>query len=403
MKSYITRREIREINRKLFAHDIISSDYSESYIDEIISGIIQRYNPEDKIASVPTVLHLDKTSIHDKLLDKLSILNKDSVIIEINNSILAEHHLADIVRELSKQEYKLIISINKSDTIFSLLNSFANYISFDIEDLPDVILSRSSDVDSSIERIAYNVNTPEDYALAESVGIKIYSGDYVGETKKVELETNDHSKVNFIEIISLINNDNSSVKDISKIIGRDSLMSAQIIRLSNSSYFGNLGKRIDSIEMAITRIGLKNLKSWIFLIQFNNGDAPEDLLQTSYHRAVFCERLMKTYRNKELSTGDAYLIGLFSTVDVLTGKSMEDEIPRLNLSMIIEDALVYREGLGGTLLNLVKAYDEANFRRIEKYSEQFKADNNTLNKLYFESLDEVTKLWRSMTELGDVR
>ena len=47
MKSYITRREIREINRKLFAHDIISSDYSESAIDEIISGIIQRYNPED--------------------------------------------------------------------------------------------------------------------------------------------------------------------------------------------------------------------------------------------------------------------------------------------------------------------------------------------------------------------
>ena len=379
MKTYITRKEVREINKKLFAHDIIYTGTDDSTIDEIIGGIIQRYNPEDTMCNVPTIIELKADNIDSSILDKILIMHNESVIIEVNNDIFADKNKSDIIRELKKHNYAIAVTLNKDDQVFSLVNPYASFIKFDINKIPDKLASGEAEISSDIDRIAFNVNSAEDYAIAEASGIKLYEGDYISTRKQIELETNDHSKVNFIEIISLANSPNANISDIAKVIARDTLMSAQIIRLSNSSYFGNMGKRIDSIDKAVVRIGIKNLKSWIFLIQFSSGDVDEDLLQTSYHRAVFCEKIMKNYKNKELSANDAYLIGLFSIIDIMTGKSMEDEIPKLNLSLVIEDALVYREGIGGSLLNLVKAYDEAGdigegiHKRFLVYGEKFTA------------------------------
>ena len=57
-------------------------------------------------------------------------------------------------------------------------------------------------------------------------------------------------------------------------------MTAQVIRLSNSAYYG-ARYRITSIDDAIVRIGLSNLKRWVFLLQFSKNDnVPEELLQT---------------------------------------------------------------------------------------------------------------------------
>ena len=105
------------------------------------------------------------------------------------------------------------------------------------------------------------------------------------------------------------------------------------------------------------------------------------------------------HRN-DIKENDAYLIGLFSTLDILTGRPMDLELSSMNLNEVIEEALVYRDGIGGTLLNLVKSYEEVNWKRVDKYIDTFKINKDKIFKMYFESLDEVTKLWNSLTELG---
>ena len=399
MESYIVRQQVREINRKLFANDLIYSSTDIDTIDTVISRIITSYNPADELASIPTLLRLEDENLTNAIYDKITLLNIKSVIVQVNNRIFADPDKVQIVRKLKDANYKIMVEINKEDYIFTLAKIFADYIKFDIKNIPDKVATQQF----NCKKLAYNVNTPEDYVLAEAACIDLYEGTYISPTTEIEVEDTQHSKVNFIEIISTINRENCDIKDLANIIKRDSLMSAQLIRLSNSAYFAGI-KPIESISDAIVRVGLQNLKKWIFLLQFSrNNNVPEELLQTSYHRAVFCEIIIHEYKNnKEITSNDAYLIGLFSTLDILTGKSMNHQLTKMNLNDVVEDALIYRDGIGGTLLNLVRAYEEANWKKVDKYIKEFKLNKEKIFKIYFDSLEEVTKLWKNLTEFGGV-
>lgn len=399
MESYVTRQQVREINRKLYANDLIYSNTDKGTLETLISSIIQRYNPEDSMAGVPTILELKSDNLDKDTLDKILFLDTQSVIIQVNNEVLAIPEKVNIIKKIKEHGYKLAIEVNKDDKVFTLAKIFADIVKFDIQNIPESVLNGKNSF--TCKKLAYNVNSPEDYVIAESAHIDLYEGTYISPTTEIHIDNNEHSKVNFIEIIAMINKD-TDAKSLSNVISRDSLMAAQVIRLSNSVYYG-ARYRVESIESAVVRIGLNDLKRWIFLLQFNkNDDVPEELLQTSYHRAVFCERIIKESRVKDITPNDAYLIGLFSTLDVLTGKPMDNELASMNLNEVVEEALIYRDGIGGTLLNLIRAYEEVNWKRVDKYIKSFKVNKEKMFRLYFDSLDEVTKLWKSLTELGGI-
>lgn len=401
MESYVVRQQVREINRKLFANDMIYSDESKNTLEQLIANIVQKFNPEDEISSVPTIIEVKENNFDDKTLEKILLMNTESVLIQINSNLLAIPQKVAIIKQIKEAGYKLVVVLNKEDTVFTLAKIFADIVKFDIQGIPTGAFTGNGAF--LCKKLAYNVNTPEDYVLAEQTGVDYYEGTYISPASTVEVDNNEHSKVNFIEIIAKINDEKSEINDIAKVIARDSLMSAQIIRLSNSVYFGSR-YRIDSINDAVIRVGMNNLKRWIFLLEFNNNpNVPEELLQTSYHRAVFCERITKESKKAGITVNDAYMIGLFSTLDILTGRSMDIELSKMNLSEVIEDALIYRDGVGGTLLNLIRAYEDANWKRVDKYIADFNLSKDRIYELYYNSIDEVTKLWRSLTEHGDIK
>lgn len=401
MDSYVTRQQVRGINRKLFANDIIYSDSGVDTLQQLIASIVQRYDPDDEIAGVPFIIEIKENNLTEATFQNIMILNKDSVLIQINSTILAIPEKVDIIKKIKEAGYKVVVAINKEDKVFTLAKIFADIVKFDINSLPENVFNDRNAF--TCKKLASNVNTADDYVLAEKSGIDYYEGTYISHPSNVEIDRSDHLKVNFIEIIAKINEDTSDAHSIGKIIARDSLMSAQIIRLANSVYFGALN-RIKSIDDAVVRVGMNNLKKWILLLEFaNNQNVPEELLQTSYHRAVFCEQIVKESGIKGITIGDAYMIGLFSTLDILTGRSIDIELSKMNLSETVENALIYRDGIGGTLLNLIKAYEEANWKRVDKYIAELKINKSRIYDVYYRSTDEVARLWRSLTEHGEVK
>ena len=402
MGSYVTRQQVRGINRKLFANDIIYSDDGDvDTLQQLIASIVQRYDPDDEIAGVPFILEIKENNLTEATFQNIMILNKDSVLIQINSTILAIPEKVAIIKKIKEAGYKVVIAINKEDKVFTLAKIFADIVKFDINALPEKVFNDRNEF--TCKKLASNVNTADDYVLAEKSGIDYYEGTYISHPSNIEIDRSDHLKVNFIEIIAKINEDTSDAHSIGKIIARDSLMSAQIIRLANSVYFGALN-RIKSIDDAVVRVGMSNLKKWILLLEFaNNQNVPEELLQTSYHRAVFCEQIVKESGIKGITIGDAYMIGLFSTLDILTGRSIDIELSKMNLSETVENALIYSDGIGGTLLNLIKAYEEANCKRVDKYIAELKINKSRIYDVYYRSTDEVARLWRSLTEHGEVK
>jgi len=61
-------------------------------------------------------------------------------------------------------------------------------------------------------------------------------------------------------IIELVENPNSSAQDLNELIGRDPALSARILKVVNSAFYG-LPRQIGSINRAISMLGLNAVKN----------------------------------------------------------------------------------------------------------------------------------------------
>lgn len=397
MEKYVVKQQIRGINTKLFANDIVFNGNDKNVLISVISSIIQHYNPDDTLANVPTILDLKNDNITDEIVDKIRLLSTKSVLLQINNSIYADSSKVELIKKLKGYGYKIITIINKEDSIFTLSKILSDYIKLDINNIPDI-----SNTNFICKKIAYNVNSAEEYQLAESVGMEYYEGEYVSTSENIIITKYKYSNTNFMYLLKLIN-EKGAEEDIKRAITQDCLLSAQVIRLSNSPYYINENKHVDSIDDAIEKIGIDAIKKWLLLLQFSRSDStPEEMIQTSYHRAIFCKNLVKEAKTKNISKSEAYLVGLFSTLDILAGNTMSKELTGLNLGDTIENALIYRDGEGGKLLNFVKSYEEGNNKRIKEYADYFKLKIDEVDRIYIDSIKAVSNLWNSMSQYGGI-
>lgn len=400
MDAYITRQQIRAINKKLFAYDLIyNGDNNDNTVNYLITNIMLSDDATESMAGVPMLIEVGSESIKENL-DNIMLIAKDSIIIQINNLMLSKMECMNEIISLKSKGYKFTVIINDTDKDLSKAKIIADIMKFDINNIPQIIIDKREEL--KCQFLAYNVNEKENFVAAEDFRVDYYEGTYIAMAATVNIEDNSHSEVNFLEVMSLICKDEPNIGEISNVIRRDALLASQIVKLANSAYFAGRSKTED-VRSAVIRVGLNNLKRWIFIIQFSsNSDVPEDLLKCSYLRALLAEQLANKAKNIDIKADSAYMIGLFSTLNTLTGRTMESAVSSMKLEESVEEALIYREGVGGQLLNLITAYEEANWNRVDKYITTFGLNKEELFKLYFKGLEEVENLWSNMNKLGGV-
>lgn len=407
---FVVRKQVRELNKRTFANDMIyeSSDAESALVafNDIVSKIIQNYDAKDALAALPTIVEIKSDIIKESVVEKIRLLNPESVYIQVNNSVFADSKKVELIEEIKRMGYKLVIELNKDDEVFTLSQALADIIKFSINGVPTKIHEKN--IRFKCKKLATGIDSADLYSVAEAAGVDLYEGSYIGDVDELKIEASKHSNINFVEVLGAIHNEKSSIEDIAKVLERDSLLASQVIRLGNSAYFSTSTNRIESVKDAIVRIGLSNLKNWLFMLEFSRkSNVQEEVLQASYQRAIFCREVMSASRIKRsrgaISADDAYLIGLFSSLDVLCGQILEGILSSMNLKDDVRDGLLYREGLGGTLLNLSKAYDEADWGRVDKYIRDLGIKKDKLTDIYMKSLDEVGKVWNKLTEHGDIR
>jgi EAL and modified HD-GYP domain-containing signal transduction protein len=108
--------------------------------------------------------------------------------------------------------------------------------------------------------------------------------------------------------------------------------------------------------MAVALVGPRKLRSWATLLTLGRlSHCPREVLVTANIRAQMCETLAKSDRTAESESG--FTVGLFSVLDVLAGRPMEEILAELPLSEDVKAALLNREGSLGTTLQTVLDYE----------------------------------------------
>ena len=209
--------------------------------------------------------------------------------------------------------------------------------------------------------------------------------------------SSNYLKSNFFRLMVAITKDEPDVEEIEQIISIDATMTYALLRVANSLAYSSRNKTT-SVRQAITKMGLEQLKQWIYLLSVSNEEGEvdpffEEFLKLSFTRANLCSELVSYVRGLPISKNEAYLMGMFSTLEYLIDAPMEEILQEVPVTEEIKDALLKKEGACGMLYEMVLAYENADWDRVNELTEKLGVAANLLTTLYFKSMEAANRVW----------
>src|SRR3989344_1524721 len=237
----------------------------------------------------------------------------------------------------------------------------ADYIKLDLSVLaPDqlAVLISYAGRHCQAELIAEKVETAQQYDMVSSQGVQMFQGYWFARPALVEAKLLTPSQASIIELINQVRKQ-ASTDDIEETLKKDAGLAFNLMRLINSAGFG-LSREITSFRQAVMLMGLKKLFRWaaLLLTASRTGGTPSSVGQTAVVRGRLMELLaLETLPPEEAD--QAFVVGIFSLLDVMLSMPMESALGLLNVPEPVAAALLRREGFLGDLLTLAEACESS--------------------------------------------
>lgn len=313
---------------------------------------------------------------------------KSRIVLLIDNSVEPSEMYVKRLMELKKEGYKL--AIRKLQVMY--FESFRPILL-----LMDYIFLNPRKIDIEKATIYFTKMYPNVKLIAEGIqsvdefetlkargGYQYYEGEFYrlpvtkGVTEVAPL------KINYIGLLNMVNNPDYDLTDAAEIIGRDTALVIDLLKIVNKMARNS---EITSIKHAAAMLGQKELKKWITTAATRQlcQDKPNEITRLSLLRAKFAENLADTFDMK-LQSEELFLLGLFSVLDIIIDKPMEEALQVVNVSKAIREALLDHKGNLYKVLSFMNEYENANWQEVSRLIIVDELDMNSVYESYTSAL-----------------
>jgi len=167
------------------------------------------------------------------------------------------------------------------------------------------------------------------------------------------------SRKRLLALLGLLAQDADS-RELETLLKQDPALSFQLLKLVNSAAFAPNSNPIHNFGQAINLLGRRQLQRWLQLLLYarQQVDGPANaLLPLAALRAAQMEALCKLREGDRDEQDQAFLVGVFSLLDVLLAMPMTEIVSALNLDLDVVAALLDRTGDLGEMLALVEMHE----------------------------------------------
>lgn len=328
------------------------------------------------------------------------IFKKSELVIQIEDNVIIYPLAMKFVQKFANDGYKIAVNEFRFAPRYLALMDKIHYIKLNFSTTPLSTLSNIIELAHSMEKkcIATNINSEELYNCAINLRADALEGTFVAEKLSSNVHTSGYLQSNFFRLIVAVTKDEPDIEEIEQLVSQDASMVFGLLRMANSVYFSSK-HRSTTIHQAIMTLGLGQLRQWIYFLSASNAEneidpSCEEFLKLSFLRANFCSDLSDCTQNTlSISKGDAYLIGMFSTLGCLVDAPMEEILSEVPVADEVRDALLYQKGSAGKLFSLLLSYERADWERITTLADELHIPTNLLTSLYFDSVDRANMIW----------
>lgn len=355
--------------------------------------IIQNMGIESLSSDSDVFVTVSNMSIFSDLSEQCDAPHERLVLL-MDPSVKPEPMYIERLAELKNQGYKL--AMRKLQVA-----EFEAYR--EILKLTDYVFLNHKKIDISKAKIYFNklypqirlcavgVDNQEEFAaLKSSGGYQLYEGEFY----RIPLNSGEHEvtplKVNYIELLNTVNNENFELTQAADIIGRDTALTISLLRMVNNMA---INSEITSIRHATAMLGQKELKKWITTAVVGElcADKPNEVTRLSLLRARFAENLAGAF-GMAMQASELFLMGLFSVLDVILDKPMEEALSMVHVSKQIRDVLVENKGPLMKVYDFIQRYENADWQEVSRQMILENIDLDTLYDAYLQTLVWYRKL-----------
>lgn len=350
---------------------------------EIIDNVGVNTLSNDKELFIP----VNSISLFTDIASKCRAPHKRIVLL-MDNTLTPNEMNVKRIKELKEDGYKFAIEKLKVADFenYRPVLSLIDYIYLDYSKI-DISKARIyfSKLYPNIKLIAENIQTNEAFEMLKTQGgYHFYEGPFYripvtqGETDVAPL------KINYLSLINVVNHPDFDLTKAADIISRDTALVISLLEIVNRM---SKNSEITSIRHATAMLGQRELKKWITTAVAKElcFDKPNEITRLSLLRAKFAENLAPTF-GLAMKSEELFLMGLFSVLDIILSKPMNEALAMVNVSKEISAALLDNSGDFFKVIYFIRAYEAADFNEINRLEIVDKIDVSNVYDAYKESL-----------------
>ena len=395
MYFYAARQPILDIDKKLYAYELLFRDsidnvFPEIDADEATTRMIEASNfnvgLSEFTGSKPAFINFTLETLAKGYPETLST---DEVVIEILETVKPGKKLLEICQDLNEKGYTIALDDYIHQPVWRHFYPFIKIIKIDWQDISiDTIKEIKLAITEfpHIKLLAEKVETYEEYNQALELGFELFQGFFFAKPEMVKTKNLSPSQMAMAELLYETSKPDLDLASITSVFERDVTLSYKLLRYANSPIFRRRNE-ISTIKQALVILGSGELKRFLGLMFAANvnPDKPSELINSAMTRAKFCE-LVAEQVNAPIDTSIAFLTGLLSLIDAIVDEELESILAKLPLAQEIKDSLLTRKGTMAALIKLVELIEHAEWHKTNIVMEKLGLEKSKVVRNYNQAI-----------------
>ncbi|MBD1391061.1 HDOD domain-containing protein [Neiella sp. HB171785] len=313
----------------------------------------------------PALVNFSESSLLSQIPHSLP---RDQIVIEILEDVTPSDRVLQEVRELFRAGYKIALDDFVYRTEWNRFLQLARLIKFDIQRTP---LASIKPLIENIKKqfpktriLAEKVETKEEYEQAKALGFDFFQGYFFCKPEMLEGTDAQARHAVLLATYNLVLREEFDLNKVAELYKHDVSLTYKLLRFINSGLFPIVSP-ISSVHQALRYIGTEETRKFVLMLftaeELNSK--PRELINMAILRAKFCEEVAEKHRS---GLGDqAFLVGLFSFIENIMDRPMEEVLEQIALDPVLKDILMQQPDTKGSpltiILNTAKYYEKGSW------------------------------------------
>ena len=405
MEVFVARQPIFDRNRKVWGYELLfRSAASQTRFDgteatsatrQVISNGMLSIGFDKLLRGKHACINFGREML---LQDLYTSLPNQTTVIELTEDIEPDEEVVEAVKRMRARGYRIALDDFRACPQMEPLVALANMIKVEmVTPRPQQEAMVREFHDRGIRMLSEKVETDVDFRWALRAGYDYFQGNFFSCPVVMRGQQIPAIKLHCLRLIQEVHRPELDFGRLTTMISEDVSFSYKLLRYANSARFGRETK-IHSIRRALVVLGEYGIRKWVSIAALPPiaADKPGELMRKSLVRARFCELLAQA--SGQGLEDQAFLMGLFSLLDALLDRPLDDVLKEVGLAPELDSVLrgqASEDNTLNTIYQLVRSYESANWDEVERLAGRLGAPPDLIGAAYCEALpwaDEIAKV-----------